>query len=66
MELVAGDKSLTELAEEVVGSLGAIHKGASKTEMEERAESTRTLVEVFVTTAANQVSAELRASRAVQ
>lgn len=57
VELVAADAEMTALAEEAVASLGDIHKAQSKTEMEERAEHTRRLVERFVERAASQLSA---------
>lgn len=62
VELVADNQDLTELAESVVESLGAIHKGATKAEMEERADSTRTLIERFVTAAANEIGIERQRS----
>ena len=62
IELVADDPDLTGLAEAVVESLGAIHKGSMKAQMEERAERTRTLVESFVTAAADQIGMDRRRS----
>jgi hypothetical protein len=52
VQLVANDEALSALAEATVISLRAIPKGDTKTEMEERAQETRALIERFVTDAA--------------
>lgn len=57
LQLVADDDRLTALAETAIESLGDIHQAETKSEMEARAEGTRTLVEQVVGVAAAHLSA---------
>jgi hypothetical protein len=56
VQLVSPDIDMTALAEEVVGSLGSIHKAESKAEMANLAEQTREFIEHFVATAAKHLT----------